>query len=123
MPRVKRATIALKKRRKLMKAVKGYRGSRSRRVNCAQEAFLHAQHYAYRDRRVKKRDFRRLWIARINAAARTCGLSYSRLMNGLKVAGVDVNRKVLAEIAVADSAAFARLAEVARQGLQTTVSA
>ncbi len=123
MPRVKRATIALKKRRKLMKAVKGYRGSRSRRVNCAQEAFLHAQHYAYRDRRVKKRDFRRLWIARINAAARTCGLSYSRLMNGLKVAGVDVNRKVLAEIAVADSAAFARLADVARQGLKTTVSA
>jgi large subunit ribosomal protein L20 len=123
MPRVKRATIALKKRRKLMKAVKGYRGSRSRRVNCAQEAFLHAQHYAYRDRRVKKRDFRRLWIARINAAARSCGLSYSRMMNGLKVAGVDVNRKVLAEIAVADSAAFARLAEVARQGLQTTVTA
>ena len=123
MPRVKRATIALKKRRKLMKAVKGYRGSRSRRVNCAQEAFLHAQHYAYRDRRVKKRDFRRLWIARINAAARSCGLSYSRMMNGLKVAGVDVNRKVLAEIAVADSAAFARLAEMARQGLQTTVTA
>ncbi len=123
MPRVKRATSALKTRRKLMKAVKGYRGSRSRRVNCAQEAFLHAQHYAYRDRRVKKRDFRRLWIARINAAARGCGLSYSRMMNGLKVAGVDVNRKVLAEIAVADSAAFARLAEVARQGLQTTVTA
>jgi len=76
-----------------------------------------------RRRSTAKRDFRRLWIARINAAARTCGLSYSRLMNGLKVAGVDVNRKVLAEIAVADSAAFARLAEVARQGLQTTVSA
>lgn len=123
MPRVKRATIALKKRRKLMKAVKGYRGSRSRRVNCAQEAFHHAQHYAYRDRRAKKRDFRRLWIARINAAARTCGLSYSRLMNGLKVAGVDVNRKVLAEIAIADAAAFARLADVARKGLSTVATA
>lgn len=123
MPRVKRATIALKKRRKLMKAVKGYRGSRSRRVNCAQEAFLHAQHYAYRDRRVKKRDFRRLWIARINAAARTCGLSYSRMMNGLRLAGVDVNRKVLAEIAVADGAAFARLADVARQRLESQISA
>ena len=123
MPRVKRATIALKKRRKLMKAVKGYRGSRSRRVNCAQEAFLHAQHYAYRDRRVKKRDFRRLWIARINAAARTCGLSYSRMMNGLSLAGVDVNRKVLAEIAVADGAAFARLADVARQRLEAQISA
>ncbi len=123
MPRVKRATIALKKRRKLMKAVKGYRGSRSRRVNCAQEAFLHAQHYAYRDRRVKKRDFRRLWIARINAAARTCGLSYSRMMNGLRLAGVDVNRKVLAEIAVADGAAFSRLADVARQKLETQATA
>ncbi len=123
MPRVKRATIALKKRRKLMKAVKGYRGSRSRRVNCAQEAFLHAQHYAYRDRRTKKRDFRRLWIARINAAARTCGLSYSRMMSGLRLAGVDVNRKVLAEIAVADGAAFARLADVARQRLETPISA
>lgn len=123
MPRVKRATIALKKRRKLMKAVKGYRGSRSRRVNCAQEAFLHAQHYAYRDRRVKKRDFRRLWIARINAAARTCGLSYSRMMNGLRLAGVDVNRKILAELAVSDGATFARLADVARQKLEAQVSA
>jgi large subunit ribosomal protein L20 len=123
MPRVKRATIALKKRRKLMKAVKGYRGARSRRVNCAQEAFLHAQHYAYRDRRVKKRDFRRLWITRINAAARTCGLSYSRMMNGLRLAGVDVNRKILAELAVSDGATFARLADVARQKLEAQVSA
>lgn len=122
MPRVKRGTLSLKKRRKLMKAVKGYRGARSRRVNCAQEAFLHAQHYAYRDRRVKKRDFRRLWIARINAAARACGLSYSRLMDGLKKRGVDVNRKVLAEIAVADAVAFARLADVAREGLATTTA-
>lgn len=118
MPRVKRGTIALKKRRKLMKAVKGFRGSRSRRVNCAQEAFLHAMDYAYRDRRNKKRDFRRLWIARINAAARSCGLSYSVLMNGLKKAGVEINRKVLADIAVADEAAFARLADVARKGIE-----
>ncbi|MCR5661690.1 MAG: 50S ribosomal protein L20, partial [bacterium] len=83
MPRVKRGTIALKKRRTLMKAVKGFRGARSRRVNCAQEAFMHAEHYAYRDRRNKKRDIRQLWITRINAAARACGLSYSCFMNGL----------------------------------------
>lgn len=119
MPRVKRATIALKKRRTLMKAVKGFRGARSRRVNCATEAIHHAQHYAYRDRRQKKRDVRSLWIVRINAAAHTCGLSYSRLMNGLRVAGVDVNRKMLADLAVADSRAFADLANVARQSLTT----
>lgn len=117
MPRVKRATIALKKRRTLLKAVKGFRGARSRRVNCAQEAFMHAQHYAYRDRRNKKRDFRRLWITRINAAAHICGMSYSTLMNGLKLANIDVNRKMLAELAVADSNAFANIAEQARLGL------
>ncbi|MCK5845730.1 MAG: 50S ribosomal protein L20, partial [Victivallales bacterium] len=109
MPRVKRGTIALKKRRKLMKSVKGYRGARSRRVNCAQEAYLHAQQYAYRDRRNKKREIRRLWISRINAAARANGLTYSRLMNGLKNAGVNLDRKVLAQLAVEDQAAFAQL--------------
>ena len=111
MPRVKRATIALKKRRKLMKAVKGYRGARSRRVNCAQEAFLHAQQYAYRDRRQRKRQFRRLWITRINAASREHGLSYSVFMAGLKHAGIEVDRKVLAEIAVHEKDAFRALAE------------
>lgn len=109
MPRVKRGTIALKKRRTLMKAVKGYRGARSRRVNCAQEAFHHAQHYAYRDRRNRKRDMRSLWIVRINAAAHSCGISYSRLMSGLKSAGVEINRKVLAELAVTDMNAFSEI--------------
>lgn len=115
MPRVKRGTIALKKRRKLMKAVKGYRGARSRRVNCAQEAFLHAQQYAYRDRRNKKREIRRLWIARINAGARANGMSYSRFMNGLKNAGITLDRKVLAQIAVDDAPAFAVLVEKAKE--------
>ena len=123
MPRVKRGVNSLKKRRTLMKAVKGMRGARSRRVSCAQEAILHALSYAYRDRRAKKRDFRKLWIARINAAARSNGLSYSRLMNGLKQAGVTVNRKVLADLAVQDQQAFARFAETARKGLESPVKA
>ena len=118
MPRVKRGTIAIKKRRTLMKAVKGYRGARSRRVSCAQEAFHHAQHYAYRDRRNKKRDIRGLWITRINAAAHTCGISYSRLMHGLTVAGVELNRKVLADMAVSDATAFANIVEVAQRALE-----
>ena len=117
MPRVKRATIALKKRRKLMKAVKGYRGARSRRVNCAQEAFLHAQQYAYRDRRQRKRQFRTLWIVRINAAARIHELSYSRLIDGLNRANIELDRKVLADMAVNDEAAFAALAERAKAAL------
>lgn len=119
MPRVKRGTIAIKKRRKLMKAVKGMRGARSRQVNSAQEAILHSMAYAYSDRRKKKRDFRRLWIARINAAARNNGMSYSRLMSGLKKAGVEVNRKVLADLAATDADAFAKIADTARQGLET----
>lgn len=123
MPRVKRGVNSLKKRRTLMKAVKGMRGARSRRISCAQEAILHALSYAYRDRRAKKRDFRKLWIARINAAARSNGLSYSRLMNGLKQAGVTVNRKVLADLAVQDQQAFARFAETARKGLESAAKA
>ncbi len=123
MPRVKRGVNSLKKRRTLMKAVKGMRGARSRRVSCAQEAILHALSYAYRDRRTKKRDFRKLWIARINAAARSNGLSYSRMMSGLKQAGVAVNRKILAELAVQDQQAFARFADVARKGLESAVKA
>ena len=117
MPRVKRANIAIKKRRKLMRAVKGFRGARSRRVNCATEALNHSMAYATRDRRAKKRDIRRLWIARINAAARECGLSYSRLINGLKLAGVELDRKVLADIAYHDSEAFAALAAQAKDAL------
>ena len=117
MPRVKRGTIALKKRRKLMKSVKGYRGARSRRVNCAQEAFLHAQQYAYRDRRNKKRSFRRLWIARINAGARLNGLSYSRFINGMKKANIDIDRRVLADIAMHDAATFSVLVEKAKAEL------
>ncbi|GMU50879.1 MAG: 50S ribosomal protein L20 [Candidatus Xenobia bacterium] len=123
MPRVKRGVNSLKKRRTLMKAVKGMRGARSRRISCAQEAILHAMSYAYRDRRTKKRDFRKLWIARINAAARSNGLSYSRMMNGLKQAGVAVNRKILAELAVQDQQAFARFADMARKGLESAVKA
>jgi large subunit ribosomal protein L20 len=114
MARVKRGVNSLKKRRKLMKSVKGYRGARSRQVKSAQEAFFHAQEYAYRDRRNKKREFRQLWIARINAAARINGISYSRLINGLKNAGITLDRKVLAQIAVDDAAAFAVLAEKAK---------
>ncbi len=117
MPRVKRGTIALKKRRKLMKSVKGYRGARSRRVNSAQEAFLHAQTYAYRDRRNKKREIRRLWISRINAACRENGISYSRFMNGLKNAGITLDRKVLAQLAIEDAAAFAGLAAKAKENM------
>ena len=114
MARVKRGVNSLKKRRKLMKSVKGYRGARSRKVKSATEAFLHAQEYAYRDRRNKKRDFRTLWIARINAAARMNGLSYSKFMYGLKLAEVDINRKMLAEMAVNDAEGFKSLAELAK---------
>lgn len=114
MARVKRGVNSLKKRRKLMKAVKGYRGARSRKVKSASEAFLHAQEYAYRDRRNKKREFRQLWISRINAAARLNGISYSRLINGLKTAGILLDRKVLAQIAVDDAEGFKVLAEKAK---------
>ncbi len=117
MPRVKRGTIAIKKRRTLMKAVKGYKGARSRRVNCAQEAFLHAGAYAYRDRRNKKRNIRTLWITRINAAARLHDLSYSQFMNGLKKAGNTMNRKMLAELAVSEPEAFGVLVDTAKKAL------
>jgi large subunit ribosomal protein L20 len=122
MPRVKRANIAIKKRRKLMKAAKGFRGARSRRVNCANEAVLHSMAYAYRDRRAKKRELRSLWIARINAAARLNGLSYSRFMSGLKQAGIEVNRKILADLALADAPTFAQFTELARKGLTAVAS-
>jgi len=115
MSRVKRGVMALKKRRKLLKAVKGFRGARSVRYRVANEALLHSLLYAFRDRRNRKREFRALWIARINAAARQEGLTYSRLVSGLKKEGLAVNRKVLADLAVSDRDAFARLLAIAKK--------
>ena len=113
MARVKRALNAQKKRRTVLKASKGYRGQRSRLYRKAKEQQLHSMTYAYRDRRARKGEFRKLWIQRINAACRENEVSYSRFINGLKIAGVDVDRKVLADLAVTDSAAFAALVKVA----------
>jgi len=118
MPRVKRGVTKRRRHKKILKLAKGYRGPRSKLWRPANEAVLHALRYAYVHRRKKKGDFRRLWIARINAAARTNGMSYSRLMNGLKRAGVEINRKVLADLAVRDAGAFEQLVNKARQGLQ-----
>ena len=115
--RIKRAVNAVKKRRKILKLAKGYFGGRSKRYRVAREAVMKAQLYAYVGRKNKKRDFRTLWIARINAAARLNGLSYSKLMFGLKKAGIDLNRKVLAEIAVSDAAAFTSLCEKAKASI------
>lgn len=111
--RIKRAVNAVKKRRKILKLAKGYFGSKSRSYRIAREAVMKSQMYAFIGRRNKKRDFRRLWIARINAAARANGLSYSKFMHGLKVSGINLNRKVLAELAVSDANAFKALAETA----------
>ena len=115
--RIKRAVNAVKKRRKIMKLAKGYFGSKSRSYRIAREAVMKSLMYAYIGRRLKKRDFRKLWIARINAAARMNGMSYSKFMYGLKVAGVDLNRKVLADIAVNDAATFAALAQTASKAI------
>jgi large subunit ribosomal protein L20 len=117
MARIKRGVHGIKHRRKVMKLVKGFRAARSRNYRVANEALLHSLSYSYRDRRVRKRDFRSLWIARINAAARREGLSYSRLMAGLKKSGVVVNRKVLADLAVHDQAAFAQLTATAKNAI------
>ena len=112
--RIKRSVNALKKRRKIFRLSKGYFGSKSRSYRIAREAVMKSQMYAFIGRRRKKRDFRKLWIARINAAARINGMSYSKFMHGLKVSGIDLNRKVLADIAVTDAATFAKLAEKAK---------
>ncbi len=112
--RIKRSVNALKKRRKIFRLSKGYFGSKSRSYRIAREAVMKSQMYAFVGRRRKKRDFRRLWIARINAAARLNGMSYSKFMHGLKASGIDLNRKVLADIAVTDAATFAKLAEKAK---------
>ena len=117
MARVKRAVNALKKRRKVFKLSKGYFGARSKQYRAASEQVRRSLRYAYIGRKHKKRDFRRLWIARINAAARTNGMSYSRMMNGLKLAGVTVNRKVLADLAISQPAAFAQLTDTAKAAL------
>ena len=117
MPRVKSNVARLKRKKKVMKLAKGYFGGRSKLWKAAKESVERAQRYAYRDRRRKKGEFRRLWITRINAAARLHELSYSRLMNGLRRAGVEINRKVLADLAVRDPAAFGELAEVAKKAL------
>ncbi|MGP7816734.1 50S ribosomal protein L20 [Niallia sp. 01092] len=118
MPRVKGGTVTRKRRKKVLKLAKGYFGSKHTLYKVANQQVMKSLMYAYRDRRQKKRDFRKLWITRINAAARINGLSYSRLMHGLKVAGIEVNRKMLAELAVSDEKAFAELASVAKQNLK-----
>lgn len=115
--RIKRAVTAQKKKRKIMKQAKGYFGAKSKLYRVAREAVMKSGQYAYVGRRLKKRDFRRLWIARINAAARMNDISYSRLMHGLKLAGIELNRKVLADIAVNDSAAFTALCDKAKTAL------
>jgi large subunit ribosomal protein L20 len=123
MARVKRSLNAKKKRRVVLERAKGYRGQRSRLYRKAKEQLLHSMTYAYRDRKDRKGNFRRLWIQRINAAARANGLTYNRFVQGLKAAGVEVDRKVLADLAVTDAVAFAALVEVARQALPVTVGA
>ena len=122
MARIKRGLNKIKHRRKVMKLVKGFRAARRRNYRVANEALLHSLAYAYRDRRVRKRDFRALWIARINAAARREGFTYSRLIAGLKKSGVVVNRKVLADLAVHDQAAFAELLRTAKDAIGTTAA-
>jgi large subunit ribosomal protein L20 len=117
MARVKRGPKRVQKRKKILKIAKGYYGTRSKAYRIAKQAVDHALVYAYRDRRQRKRQFRRLWITRINAAARLNGLSYNRLVDGLKKAGCRLDRKVLADIAVHDAAGFTRVAEVAKQAL------
>ena len=115
--RIKRGVNAVKKRRKILKLAKGYYGNKSKSYRIAREAVMKSLNYAFIGRRRKKRDFRKLWIARINAAARQNGLSYSKLMHGLNVAGITLNRKVLADLAVNDAPAFAALVEKAKAAL------
>jgi large subunit ribosomal protein L20 len=117
MPRVKRGVTAHARHKKVIEQAKGFRGRRSNVYRIAKEAVMKAGQYAYRDRRQRKRQFRVLWIARINAAARECGMTYSVFMNGLKKAAIDIDRKVLADIAVFDKPAFAKIVEQARTSL------
>ena len=117
MPRVKRGTKARKRRKKWLKAAKGYSGARNRLYGIAKDTVERAWQFAYRDRRQKKRDFRRLWITRINAASRQHGLPYSKFIGGLNKAGVEIDRKILAEMAVFDADGFEKLVEIARDAL------
>ena len=117
MPRVKRGVEAGRRHKKVLKQAKGYYGARSRVFRVAVQAVTKAGQYAYRDRKVRKRQFRRLWIVRINAAARVNGMSYSRMIDGLKKASIEIDRKVLADLAVRDQAAFGALAEKAKASL------
>ena len=119
MPRVKRGVTARARHKKVLKLSKGFRGRRNNVYRIAKEAVMRAGQYAYRDRRNRKRDFRRLWIARINAAARQAGMKYSTFMNGLKKAAIEIDRKVLADIAVFDQAAFNKLVEQAKSSLES----
>ncbi|MFF0148855.1 large subunit ribosomal protein L20 [Amycolatopsis sulphurea] len=119
MARVKRAVNAQKKRRATLELASGYRGQRSRLYRKAKEQTLHSLNYAYRDRRARKGDFRQLWITRINAAARANGVTYNRFIQGLKAAGVEVDRKILADLAITDAAAFTALAELAKANVNT----
>ena len=119
MPRVKRGVVARRRHKKILNQAKGYYGARSRVFRVAKQAVIKAGQYAYRDRRQKKRQFRALWIARINAAARDNGLSYSRMINGLHVANIEVDRKMLADLAIHDKAAFTALAEQAKAALSS----
>src|SRR5215203_4192412 len=123
MARVKRAVNAHKKRRTTLELASGYRGQRSRLYRKAKEQMLHSLNYAYRDRRAKKGDFRQLWITRINAAARQNGMTYNRFIQGLKAAGVEVDRKILAELAVHEPAAFSALVQTAKDNLPDDVNA
>jgi large subunit ribosomal protein L20 len=118
MTRVKRSVAARKKRKKTLELTKGYRGEANSNYKRAKEALLKADSYAYRDRRNRKRDFRRLWVTRINAAARQNGMTYGTFMHGLKLAGIDLDRKVLADIAVRDPEAFSRFVEAAQEASQ-----
>ena len=115
MARIKRAVNAVKKRRKVFKLAKGYYGAKSKQYRAASQQVMQSMAYAYVGRKLKKREYRKLWIARINAGARICGTTYSRMINGLKLAGVDVNRKVLADLAVNDMNAFRELVNVANE--------
>jgi large subunit ribosomal protein L20 len=117
MARVKGGVVTRRRHKRILKLAKGYYGSKHTLFKSAKEQVMNAYYYAYRDRRQKKRDFRRLWIARINAAARMNGLSYSKMINGLKLAEIEVNRKMLADLAVNDAAAFAALATAAKDAL------
>lgn len=117
MPRVKNSVVSRKRHKKILKLAKGYYGAKSKLYRVAKQQVMKSLVYAYRDRRARKRDFRKLWITRINAAARLNGITYNRFMNGLRKAGVEINRKMLADLAVKDAQAFGKLVEVAKSRL------